>query len=124
ESQGCEQPKKSGYLKVPNEILDQVLPSLDPSEAVVFLRLYRLSIGFNQPTCTVGITGLMRVCNVSESTCRRALRRLVKLNLICQLEVVNTKEVKDTTSQTYTGDNLKPVSNSYRLQSDTGVRLT
>src|SRR2546428_385485 len=123
-SQGREQPKKAGYLKVPNEILDQVLPSLDPSEAVVFLRLYRLSIGFNQPTCTVGMTGLMRACNVSESTCRRALRRLVKLNLIRQLEVVNTKEVKGTTYQIDTGVNLKPVSNSDRCQSDTGVQLT
>ncbi|HEU0049175.1 MAG TPA: hypothetical protein VFQ43_16405, partial [Nitrososphaera sp.] len=30
-SQGCEEPKKSGYLKVPNEILDGILPRLDPS---------------------------------------------------------------------------------------------
>jgi len=123
-TQGSAEPRRSGYLKVPNEILDQILPSLDPSEAVVFLRLYRLSVGFNQPTCTVGLTGLMRACNVSESTSRRALRRLIELGFIRQLEVVNTKEVKGTTYQIETGVNLKPVSNPNRSQPDTGVTVT
>ena len=89
--QGSVEPRRSGYLKVPNDILDQILPSLDPSEAVVFLRLYRLSVGFNQPTCTVGLTGPMRVCNISESTCRRALGHLIELRFIRQLEVVNQR---------------------------------
>jgi DNA-binding Lrp family transcriptional regulator len=123
-TQGSTEPRRSGYLKVPNEILDQILPSLDPSEAVVFLRLYRLSVGFNQPTCTVGLTGLTRACNISESTCRRALRRLIELGFIRQLEVVNTKEVKGTTYQIETGVNLKPVSNPNRSQPDTGVTVT
>jgi hypothetical protein len=122
--QGSAEPRRSGYLKVPNEILDQILPSLDPSEAVVFLRLYRLSVGFNQPTCTVGLAGLMRACNLSENTCRRGLRRLIELGIIDQLEVVNTKEVKGTTYQIETGANLRPVSNLNRSHSDTGVNLT
>src|SRR5262249_21462218 len=108
----------------PNEILDLVLPTLDPSEAVVFLRLYRLSIGFNQTTCTVGITSLIRVCNISESTCRRALRRLLELKLIRQVEVVNTREVKGTTYQINTGAKMIPVSNLDRCHSDTGPKLT
>jgi len=123
-TQGSAEPRRSGYLKVPNEILDQILPSLDPSEAVVFLRLYRLSVGFNERTCTVGLTGLMRACSISESTCRRALRRLIELGFISQLEVVNTREVKGTTYQIETGVNLKPVPPSDRCQSETGVPLT
>jgi len=122
--QGSTEPRKQGYLKIPNDVLDSILPALDPTEAVVFLRLYRLSVGFNQTSCTVGLTGLMRVCNVSESTCRRALRRLLELGFIRQVEVVNTKEVKGTTYQIDTGVNLRPVSNSDRCQSETGVPLT
>jgi DNA-binding Lrp family transcriptional regulator len=123
-TQGSAEPRRSGYLRVPNEILDQVLPALDPSEAVVFLRLYRLSVGFNQPTCTVGLAGLIRACNLSENTCRRALRRLTELGITRQLEVVNTKEVKGTTYQIETGVNLRPVSNLNRSQPDTGVTVT
>ncbi len=122
--QGSIEPRRSGYLRVPNEILDQILPSLDPSEAVVFLRLYRLTIGFNQPTCTVGMAGLTRACNISESTSRRALRRLIELGFIHQLQVVNTREIKGTTYQIETGVNLKPVSNPNRSQLDTGVTVT
>ncbi|MFN8009445.1 MAG: hypothetical protein U0V70_20915, partial [Terriglobia bacterium] len=121
--QGSTEPRKQGYLKIPNDVLDSILPTLDPTEAVVFLRLYRLSVGFNQSRCTVGITGLMRVCGVSESTCRRTLRRLLELGLIRQVEVVNTREVKGTTYQINTGVNLKPVSRSDRCQSETGAGL-
>ena len=120
--QGSSERRKSGYLKIPNEILDSILPTLDPSEAVIFLRLYRLSAGFNQIFCTVGMASLMRVSNISETTCRRALRRLIELGVIQQMEVVNTKEVKGTTYQINTGVNLRPVSNSDRCQSDTGVK--
>ncbi|MEW5979348.1 MAG: replication protein [Acidobacteriota bacterium] len=123
-AQGSASALKSGYLRVPNEILDHVLPRLDPSEAVVFLRLYRLSIGFNQPTCMVGMTGLMRACNLSESTCRRALRRLMELGYLRQLGVLNTREVKGTIYQIETGLDLKPVSNPNRCHPDSGVRVT
>ena len=66
----------------------------------------------------------MRACSISESTCRRALRRLIELGIIRQLEVVNTKDVKGTTYQIETGVNLKPVSNPDRPQPDTGVTVT
>ena len=59
---------------------------------------------------SVGLAGLMRACNLSENTCRRALRRLVELGIIRQLEVVNTKAVKGTTYQIETGVKSEPVS--------------
>jgi hypothetical protein len=123
EKQGCPEGTKSGYLKIPHEVLDTLLPRLGPSEAVVFLRLYRLSVGFNQKICTVGISTLMRVSNLSESGCRRALRRLIQLGLIRQLEVINTRAVKGTTYQINTGIDLKPVSIPDRCQPETGVKL-
>ncbi len=123
EKQGYPEAKRSGYMKIPNEVLDTILPRLEPPEAVVFLRLYRLSVGFNQKTCTVGMSTLMRVSNLSESCCRRALRRLMELGLICQLEVLNTKEVKGTTYQINTGVDLKPVSIPDRCQTETGLTL-
>jgi hypothetical protein len=121
-SKGYAAAKSSGYLKLPNEILDAILPYLDPSEAVIFLRLYRLSVGFNQTCCTVGMAALMRACNVSESTCRRALRRLTDIGLVHPLEVVNTRELKGTTYRIDTGINLKPASGRHRYQTDTGVK--
>src|SRR5262249_28870037 len=57
-SEGSTQARRQGYLRIPNEILDSILPGLQPTEAVVFLRLYRLSVGFNQTCCTVGTGGL------------------------------------------------------------------
>jgi hypothetical protein len=119
DKQGYPEAKKSGFLKIPHEVLDTILPRLEPSEAVVFLRLYRLSVGFNQKTCTVGMSTLMRVSNLSESCCRRALRRLRELGLIRQLEVLNTKEVKGTIYQINTGVDLKPVSFPDRCQIET-----
>ncbi len=123
EKQGYPEVKKSDFLKISHEVLDTLLPHLEPSEAVVFLRLYRLSVGFNQKTCTVGMSTLMRVSNLSESCCRRALRRLIELGLIRQLEVLNTREVKGTTYQINTGVDLKPVSIPDRCQAGTGVKL-
>ena len=123
EKQVYPETKKSGFLKIPHEVLDTILPRLEPSEAVLFLRLYRLSVGFNQKTCTVGMSTLMRGSNLSESCCRRALRRLIELGLIRQLEVLNTKNVKGTTYQINTGVDLKPVSIPDRSQSETGVKL-
>jgi hypothetical protein len=119
EKQGCPEGTKSGYLKIPHEVLDILLPRLEPCETVVFLRLNRLSVGFNQKTCTVGMSTLMRVSNLSESGCRRALRRLIQLGLIHQLEVINTKEVKGTTYPIDTGVDWKPVSVPDRCQIET-----
>ena len=114
---------KAGYLKLPNEILDNVLPKLSPTEAVVFLRLYRLSVGFNTDTCIVGITSLLKACNISEQTCRTALRRLINLNLIEQLEVLNNKEIKGTTYKILTTIEFRPVQNLDRSTINTGTEF-
>jgi hypothetical protein len=113
--------RKAGYLKLPNEILDTVLPHLSPTEAVVFLRLFRLSIGFGSNRCTVGITALIQACNISEQTCRTALRRLIDMSHIMQIEVINTKELKGTTYEILTGLETIPVKNLDRYKGGTGL---
>ncbi len=112
---------KAGYLKLPNEILDNVLPKLSPTETVIFLRLYRLSVGFNSNLCTVGITSLIKACNISEQTCRTSLRRLVDLKLIKQIEVINTKEIKGTTYQILAPLEIRPVQNLDRSNNNTSI---
>ncbi len=47
----------------------------------------------------------------------------MELGLIRQLEVLNTREVKETTYQINTGVDLKPVSIPDRCQAETGVKL-
>jgi hypothetical protein len=88
---------RGGFLRIPNTLLDTWIPKLSPTEAVVFLRLYRLSHGFNQKTCMVGTATLATTCNISENTCRTALRRLIDLEMIRQVETINSKDVKGTT---------------------------
>src|SRR5215208_4770933 len=47
-----------GFLKLPNDLLDSLLPMLDPVDAVLYLRLYRLSHGFGQTYCKVSLPTL------------------------------------------------------------------
>ena len=115
--------RRSGYLKLPNEILDNVLPRLSPTEAVVFLRLYRLSIGFGVSRCMVGITALIQACNISEQTCRTALRRLIDMGHIKQIEVINTREMKGTAYEILTGLENIPVKNLDRSENLTGLEI-
>ena len=77
-SQGCEQPKKAGYLKVPNEILDQVLPSLDPSEAVVFLRLNGFHPVADSAECDRLGSGRSRPAKIDRKQTARRLRKLMR----------------------------------------------
>ena len=65
-TRGYDEAKKTGYLKVPNEILDLLLPTLTPPRQSFSCGCIVSPLGFNQTTCTVGMTGLMRACNMSE----------------------------------------------------------
>lgn len=65
-----------GHLRVPNEILYNILPALKPSEAVVLLRLYALSHGFQKTTCTVSLEKLARGCSLSKTQTRVCVRSL------------------------------------------------
>jgi DNA-binding Lrp family transcriptional regulator len=71
-----------GELRIPNSILDELLPTLDPYQQLVYLRLYRLSYGFKNSHCTVGLEKLSRTLNISHKSVQRAIEKLEERKLI------------------------------------------
>ncbi len=69
-------------LRIPYIIMDSLLSTLSPAESLIYLRLYRLSYGFNHETCTASIWKLGRAVNLSERTTHRAVYLLEQRGLI------------------------------------------
>ena len=84
-----------GHLRVPNEVLYNILPTLKPSEAIVLLRLYALSHGFQKNTCTVSLDRLASGCNLSRTQTRVCVRSLERKRLIKSQGIDNTNSQKD-----------------------------
>lgn len=84
-----------GHLRVPNEVIYNVLPTLKPSEAIVLLRLYALSHGFQKSTCTVSLDKLASGCNLSRTQTRVCVRNLERKKLIKGLGMDNTNSQKE-----------------------------
>jgi hypothetical protein len=84
-----------GHLRVPNEVIYNVLPTLKPSEAIVLLRLYALSHGFQKNTCTVSLDKLASGCNLSRTQTRVCVRNLERKKLIKGLGMDNTNSQKE-----------------------------
>jgi hypothetical protein len=76
----------AGYTRVPNDLLDRILPTLDPYDQTVLVRLYRLSRGFGSDTCRVSIPVLAKACNVSERQVRISVGRLEVRELVRRVE--------------------------------------
>jgi Helix-turn-helix domain len=71
-----------GTLHVPNTIVDVLLPSLEPAAALLYLRLYRLSHGYRNESCIVGLQKLATATHTSQKTVQRAIDYLEKRRLI------------------------------------------
>ncbi len=71
-----------GDLRVPNTILDSLFPTLEPAAALVYLRLFRLSHGYKQDVCVVGLQKLAAATNTSQKTVQRAIENLDQRGLI------------------------------------------
>ncbi len=71
-----------GELRVPNTIIDSLLPTLEPAAALLYLRLYRLSHGYRKETCIVGLQKLATATNTSQRTMQRAIEHLERRQLI------------------------------------------
>jgi hypothetical protein len=84
-----------GHLRLPNEVLYNILPSLKPSEAIVLLRLYALSHGFQKNTCTVSLDKLASGCNLSRTQTRVCVRNLERKRLIKGQGIDNTNSQKE-----------------------------
>jgi hypothetical protein len=75
-------PVVAGYIGVTNDLLDRILPTLDPYEQVVLLRLYRLTHGFNQEVAKVGHKKLISACNVKKRKLSDAIQMLERRGFI------------------------------------------
>jgi hypothetical protein len=84
-----------GHLRLPNEVLYNIFPTLKPSEAIVLLRLYALSHGFQKNTCTVSLDKLASGCNLSRTQTRVCVRNLERKRLIKSQGVDNTNSQKE-----------------------------
>jgi DNA-binding Lrp family transcriptional regulator len=78
----CQSASVKTELRIPYLILDALIPTLSPVESLVYLRLYRLSYGFNRETCTASIWKLGRAVNLSERATHRAVYMLEQRGLI------------------------------------------
>jgi hypothetical protein len=92
-----------GHTRVTHEVSDAVLPTLDVYAQSVLQRLLRLSWGWSQDTCKVGLPKLASVCNISESKTRRAVRVLIARKLV---EIV---------SQDFSSQNQAERGTTYRI---------
>jgi DNA-binding Lrp family transcriptional regulator len=75
-----------GYTRIPNDLLDRLLPTLDPYDQVVLLRLYRLTRGFRSDTCRTSVPILASVCNISERQVRKSINKLEERKLVERAE--------------------------------------
>jgi helix-turn-helix protein len=80
---------KSLFFSFFNEMVDDLLPMLDPNEQVLYIRLFRLSYGFNRNYCTVSQSLLIERTGFSRNTIRTSLQSLVQKGWISIAEAGN-----------------------------------
>lgn len=74
-----------GYGPFTWDLLDRVMPRLDPYEQVVLLRLCRLAWGHKKDTCRVGYDRLQRACNLKKRKLQEVISKLEFLEYIRRL---------------------------------------
>ncbi|HEU0144391.1 MAG TPA: hypothetical protein VFQ47_06380, partial [Nitrososphaera sp.] len=75
-----------GHTRITHEVSDEILPTLDVYAQSILQRLLRLSWGWSQDTCKVGLPRLAEATNMSESKARRAIRLLISRRFV---EIIN-----------------------------------
>jgi DNA-binding Lrp family transcriptional regulator len=75
------------HTRIPNEIFEDILPTLKPSEQSILLRLYRLTWGFQKDTCHVSMGKLGKACNLSARQVTTCIQVLEKRRLIRRVHV-------------------------------------
>jgi biotin operon repressor len=84
-------PMVGGYLKLTNQIVDKLLPQLEPYEQILYLQLYRLSHGNGKAFCLISMPKLAQRTKVSERSLWRAVAELKRKGLITRGESVHGK---------------------------------
>lgn len=75
------------HTRIPNEIFEDILPTLRTSEQSILLRLYRLTWGFQKDTCHVSMGKLGKACNLSARQVTTCVQVLEKRRLIRRMHV-------------------------------------
>lgn len=75
------------HTRIPNEIFEDILPTLRTSEQSILLRLYRLTWGFQKDTCHVSMRKLGKSCNLSARQVTTCIQTLEKRHLISRIHV-------------------------------------
>ena len=73
---------ESEYTKTPNDVWDEIMPTLDPYDQSVLWQLYRLTRGYHRDNCTIGFPRLATRCNISPKQAQISVGRLEKRGLI------------------------------------------
>jgi hypothetical protein len=86
-------PDVPGYSRLPNRMVDHLLPLLGPFEQLVYLRLWRLSHGSQrEPStiscCTVSLNVIAAKTQLSVNSVKRAITRLEERGLVRKIEHV------------------------------------
>lgn len=102
-------PAKKGHLRVPNEIMDNVLPTMRPPEQAVFLRLYRLSHGYGKKSCLISLPKLALSCRLSESQTRFAVRNVEARGYIKQVRIEQGATIRGIEFEVWTPVESTPV---------------
>jgi len=75
------------HTRIPNEIFEDILPTLRTSEQSILLRLYRLTWGFQKDICHVSMGKLGKACNLSSRQVTTCIQVLEKRRLIRRVHV-------------------------------------
>jgi hypothetical protein len=75
------------HTRIPNQIFEDILPTLRTSEQSILLRLYRLTWGFQKDTCHVSMGKLGKACNLSARQVTTCIQVLEKRRFIRRVHV-------------------------------------
>lgn len=74
---------KNGYTQVDHVTFDLILPMLSGSAQLIFLRIYRQTVGWKKPSDKMATSHFRETCNIKwDQTVRTAIEELVELDLI------------------------------------------
>jgi DNA-binding transcriptional regulator YhcF (GntR family) len=75
-------PDVKGHTRFHHQIVDHLYPQLNVYEQVVHVHLYRLSWGYNKPSCIISLQKLSERAGLSYKTAQRAVNSLERLGLV------------------------------------------
>lgn len=77
---------ENAWFKAANWLFDGLPDYISGSQWIVYLFLYRLTVGFNREQCRIGYGALATMSGLSRNTVRRAMADLKELGLIYELD--------------------------------------